>query len=386
MSFRMSARASGAALAAAMLAVPFTATAQAAGPVLPPSGGVLYVTNAGSSDVSALAIGPRATLTPLGKPLPTGGTTPRGIALTPDGNTAYVVNSDSDQLSVFRIGARGALQPNPQIFQTGDEPWGATVSPNGRTLYVTNTADATISAYRIGPDGTPAKLGDFTTTSDHPKQTVLSPDGRFLYLAYADADETADSPTRVVTRFAVRPDGTLGPGQDVAKVGPADFGIAISPDGGLLYVDSVVARNVSGFRRNADGSLTPVPGSPFSVPDPDAVKITPDGRHLYVAASDDISSPPGGVAGFTIRADGSLTPTIDSPLHTHDTAEVAALAITPDGRDVFAAIRDTGQVVAAEIGPAGTLKAAPGSPFPTGGQSPRNQSLAIRPAPASTTP
>jgi 6-phosphogluconolactonase len=387
MSLRMSTRASGSVLAAAMLVVPLTASAQAAGPVLPPSGGVLYVTNAGSSDVSSLAIGPKAALTALGKPVRTGGTTPRGIALTPDGNTAYVVNSDSDNLSVFRVGVQGALQPNPQIVKTGDEPWGATVSPNGRTLYVTNTADATISAYRIGPDGTPAELGDFRTTSDHPKQTVLSPDGRFLYLAYGDAEETDDSPSRVVTRFAVRPDGTLGPAQDVAKVGPANFGIAISPDGGLVYVTSIGARSsVWGFRRGTDGSLTPVPGSPFAVPDPDAVKITPDGRHMYVAASDDISSPPGGLAGFTILADGSLTPTADSPLHTPDTAEVAAVAITPDGRDVFADIRDTGQVVAAAIGPGGTLKAAPGSPFSTGGESPRNQSIAVRPTPASTTP
>lgn len=142
---------------------------------------------------------------------------------------------------------------------------------------------------------------------------MLSPDGRFLYLSYGDADETADSPPRVVTRFAVRLDGTLGPAQDVARVGPANFGIAISPDGGLVYVTSVGARSVWGFRRGADGSLAPVPGSPFAVPDPNGLKVTPDGRHLCVAAGDDISSPPGGLAGFTILADGSLTPTGDSP-------------------------------------------------------------------------
>jgi DNA-binding beta-propeller fold protein YncE len=356
---------------------------------------VLYVTNARSGDVSSLAIGPGGTLSPLVPPVSTGGCTPegtgpgctpRGIALTPNGATAYVVNSDSDTLSVFRVGVQGALQPDPRIVKTGDEPWGATVAPNGRTLYVTNTGDATVSAYRIGLDGTPIRLGDFRTTSDHPKQTVLSPDGRFLYLSYADAEETADSPSRVVTRFAVRLDGTLGPAQDVAKVGPADFGIAISPDGGLVYVASVGARNVWGFRRGADGSLTPVPGSPFAAPDPTGLKVTPDGQHLYVAGSDDISSPPGGLLGFTILADGSLKPTADSPLPTPDTAEVAAVAITPDGRDVFAAIRDTSQVVAAEIGSGGALKEATGSPFPTGGERPLSQSIAVRQVPAPGTP
>ncbi|MBT2226436.1 beta-propeller fold lactonase family protein [Nonomuraea sp. NEAU-A123] len=370
--------------AAALLAVPSPALAQAvAGPVLPPSGGVVYVTNAGSGNVSSLAIGPRATLKLLGKPVSTDGKTPRGIALTPDGATAYVVNSDSDTLSVFRVGAQGALQPNPRIVKTGDEPWGATVSPNGRTLYVTNTGvdDATISAYRIGLDGTPTKLGDFKTTSDHPKQTVLSPDGRFLYLSYADADETADSPPRVITRYTVLPDGTLGPAQDVARAGPANYGITMSPDGGLLYVTSNVAQNVWGFRVGKDGSLKPVPGMPVSVRDPVGLKVTPDGQHLYVCANFDAGSPPGGLLGFTIHADGSLTPTADSPAPTDGTS---AVAITPDGQDIFANIQDTSQVVAFAIESGGTLKQAPGSPFPTGGKHPLSQSVAVRPVPAAT--
>lgn len=382
-------RAGGAVLAAAaLLAVSSPALAQtAAGPILPPSGGVVYVTNAVSGDVSSLAIGPRAALTPLGKPVSTGGKFPRAIALTPNGATAYVVNSDSDTLSVFRVGARGALQPDPRIVKTGDEPWGATVSPNGRTLYVTNTGDKTISAYRIGPDGTLSDLGVFRTTSDFPKQIVLSPDGRFLYLSYADVDETADSPPRVITRFAVRFDGTLGPAQDVAKVGQANFGIAISPDGGFVYVTSLVTQSVWGFRRGADGSLTPVPGSPFAAPNgPVGLKVTPDGQHLYVASNDpDVDSPPGGLLGFTILADGSLRPTADSPVHTPDHAEVAAVAITPDGRDVFAAIRDTNQVAAFEIGSGGALKEATGSPFLTGGERPLSQSITVRPVPTPIT-
>jgi DNA-binding beta-propeller fold protein YncE len=250
---------------------------------------VLYVTNARSGDVSSLAIGPGGTLSPLVPPVSTGGCTPevtgpgcspRGIALTPNGATAYVVNSDSSTLAVFRVGVHGALQPNPLLLKTGKEPWGATVAPNGRTLYVTDTAAATISAYRIGVDGTPSRFAIFPTTSDSPKQAVLSPDGRFLYLSYANADETEDSPSRAITRYAVLPDGSLGPPQDVARVGPANYGITMSPDGGLLYATSNVAQNVWGFRVGEDGSLKPVPGLPVSVPDAVGLKVTPDGQHL----------------------------------------------------------------------------------------------------------
>ncbi|MEW9555042.1 lactonase family protein [Nonomuraea sp. NPDC050783] len=380
MSIPLSARAGGALLAAAAL-LAVSAPAQAApGPVPPPSG-VVYVTNAATGDVSSLAIGPKGVLTPLGAPVSTGGAFPRGIALTPDGATAYVVNSDSDLLSVFRVGARGALQPGPRLVRTGDEPWGATVSPDGRTLYVTDTAAAAISAYRIGPGGTPVRLGDFPATSDNPKQTVLSPDGRFLYLSYADVDETGDSPPRAITRFAVRPDGTLGPGQDVAKVAQANFGIAISPDGGLVYVTSLVGQNVWAFRRGADGSLTPVPGSPFPAPDgPVGLKVTPDGQHLYVAGNDpDNDQQRGGLLGYTILAGGGLRPIAGSPARTPDGAEVAAVAVTPDGRDVFAAVRDTNQLASFAIGAGGELTEAPGSPFPTGGERPLNQSVAVGP-------
>ncbi|MEV6036518.1 beta-propeller fold lactonase family protein [Nonomuraea sp. NPDC052116] len=86
--------------------------------------------------------------------------------------------------------------------------------------------------------------------------------------------------------------------------------------------------------------------------------------------------------GFRRGADGSLRPTADSPVRTPDHAEVAAVAITPDGRDVFAAVRDTNQVAAFEIGSGGTLKEATGSPFLTGGERPLSQSIVVRPVPA----
>src|SRR3569833_1914796 len=190
------------------------------------------------------------------------------------------------------------------------------------------------------------------------------------------------SPPRVITRFAVRADGTLGPAQDVAKAGPANYGITMSPGGGLLYVTSNVAQDVWGFRVGTDGSLTPVPGLPVSVRDPVGLKVTPDGQHLYVCANFDTSEPPGsGLLGFTIHADGSLTPTADSPARTEGTASVA---ITPDGRDIFANMQDASRVLAFAIETGGTLKLPPVSPFPTGGQRPLSQALDVRPVPATT--
>ena len=389
-----STRVRAAVLAAALLGVPALAPDPAAAePVVPPAGGVLYVTNAKSHNVSSMAIGQGGTLTLIQtphNPADTGGLTPRAIVLTPDGATAYVVNSDSDQLSVFRVGPQGALLPNPRIFKTANEPWGAAISPNGRTLYVVSTGDGvttdgvgTISAYRIGTDRTPSKIGDFKTAADHPKQAVLSPDGRFLYLSYADAEETEDSPLRVITRFPVLPDGSLGSPQGVAKVGQANYGITLSPDGSLLYATSNVQQNVWGFRIGRDGSVKPVAQKPLPVVDPVGLKVTPDGQHLYVTANFDITEPPGsGVLGFTIHADGRLTPAAAAPTSTEGTSTIA---ITPDGRDLFANQQDANDVFGFTLGSGGTLTPADGSPFPTGGDHPLAQSLAIRPVPAATT-
>ena len=387
-------RTGAAVLAAALLGAPALAPAPAdADPVLPPLG-VLYVTNAQSHDVASLAIGAGATLTPVGglPPVKTGdcdenlngdGCTPRGIALTPNGATAYVVNGGSSTLAVFHVGPTGALLPNPRIFRTGKEPWGATIAPDGRTLYTTDTAAKTISAYHLAADGTPKFIKAFAANADKPKVAVVSPDGRFLYLSYADVEETVDSPPRPITRYAVRPDGSLGPGVDVARVDQANFGMTLSPDGSLLYVTSNVAENVRGFRVGQDGSLKPVPGAP-RVPAAVGLRVTPDGRHLYVSANIDIrEEPPGGVYGFTINADGSLTPTKDSPTQTAGTSGVA---ITPDGRDVFANIQDDSAIEAFTVGFEGTLTEAKGSPFPTGGQRPLSQSMAIRPVPGAAIP
>jgi len=78
-----------------------------------------------------------------------------------------------------------------------------------------------------------------------------------------------------------------------------------------VYVANQETFNVSGYKVNADGTLTPVPGSPYSVPgsaphifDPTYLAVV--GNFLYASGSDSSSS--NGITGFKINsADGSLT-------------------------------------------------------------------------------
>jgi len=109
----------------------------------------------------------------------------------------------------------------------------------------------------------------------------------------------------------------------VALAGPA----AASADGGhgrhhdrdYVYLDDnpKAANTIAGFARNADGSLSALPGSPFaaggvglgsSLGSQGAIQVTDDGRYLLAvdAASNQISV-------LTINDDGSLAPVAGSP-------------------------------------------------------------------------
>ena len=81
-----------------------------------------------------------------------------------------------------------------------------------------------------------------------------------------------------------------------------EFGHHESPVVGHAYVNdnTAVSNTVAGFDRHADGSLTPIPGSPFPIggaglgaglPSQGAIQLSSDGRYLLAvdAASNQIS-------------------------------------------------------------------------------------------------
>ncbi len=169
----------------------------------------------------------------------------------------------------------------------------------------------------------------------------------------------------------------------------ASSGLAVDPSGSYIYFSGGVGNpgRVCGFARDpVSGAFVPIPGAPVAVSsNPRGVAITPTGRFLYAAGG----SPNGTVSGFAIdRSTGALTAlpgaplptngglptpvvidragrfmyvgqsegsvggtiavlTIDgatgalahragSPLSTGETGLVSALALSPDGRFLFA--------------------------------------------------
>jgi DNA-binding beta-propeller fold protein YncE len=93
----------------------------------------------------------------------------------------------------------------------------------------------------------------------------------------------------------------------------------VSPDGKHVYVSSPNDDAIAEFSRNADGSLSEIGciadqtsegscdnTSASGLVEPSAIAISPDGKNVYVAARDDEDD--GTISEFTVNADGSLTP------------------------------------------------------------------------------
>jgi YVTN family beta-propeller protein len=122
----------------------------------------------------------------------------------------------------------------------------------------------------------------------HPSGMVLSTGGRLLYVANANSDTVSVIDTAreaVVETIACRPEARL-------PFGSGCNALALSPDGGTLYVANGTNNCVAVVRLSAGSSEGDARGRPDTsavaglIPTgwyPGALKLTPDGKQLFVA-------------------------------------------------------------------------------------------------------
>ena len=172
-----------------------------------------------------------------------------------------------------------------------------------------------------------------------------------------------------VVGFARKADGTLSmlPGSPFS-VGGVGSGTALGSQGALqlsadrrflLAVDGG-SNQISVLRIQSDGSLSPVAGSPFPSNGIKPVSIAVHGNLVYVA-----NAGPGGsnYTGFTIRTDGVLQPIAGSTVSLPDDSGVGDVLIDPFGRYLIGIRVNTSLIDSFTIGSGGLLAAAPGSPI-----------------------
>jgi 6-phosphogluconolactonase (cycloisomerase 2 family) len=278
------------------------------------------------SGLAAFADGSLAVLP--GSPWTTGGTGPSGgvflaaprIGISAAGGRLFVADWGSDDIAVFAIGEDGTLQPAPgSPFDSGGRrPEGVAVTPDGRYLYVAHSLSRTIVPFAVNASGILSKIDPPLDIESAPNGLTVTPDGRMLLA-------TLPALGRIAV-LSIAADGSLAPvpGSPFATdAGTAD-GIVLGRGGALAYVADGEAAGfkLSLYSLGEDGALLPAPGSPFTGPGGSAniLHLFPDGGLLAATLVNENR-----IASLVVGADGRPVPAPGSPFRN------APLGLAPTG-------------------------------------------------------
>jgi len=255
-----------------------------------------------------------------------------GVTVSPDGKSVYVASAGSSSIAhFFRSGPDGQVVYDGCLGSTGVQgcgdlngtplngATGVAVSPDGTSIYVASPSSNSITGFqRTAAEGqigfgsclaSPYILGCDTLYSARlggTKDVLVSRDGTSVYVAVPEAGA-------VIHFHRSGVDGKLEFGECYSAFErPLDYcldlpgaptigasGLAMSPDGGSLYVTGATGESVAWFSRAAAGGklsyegcvsdedtlgqgCVDLPGRPLR--GAQSVAMSPDGRSVYVAS------------------------------------------------------------------------------------------------------
>lgn len=173
--------------------------------------------------------------------------------------------------------------------------------------------------------------------------------------AYARAADGSLTPTPG-SPFQV---GGVGLGKGLGSQGA----IQLSDNNQFLLAVDAGSNEISVLRTNADGSLTPVPGSPFSSGGVEPVSIAVHKSLVYVA-NDGNATTSANYTGFTLTSRGQLVPlpnsTVNAPGAANDLGDVL---FDHSGLKLVGTEVASSSIDSFRVNPQGYLQAAPGSPY-----------------------
>jgi 6-phosphogluconolactonase len=314
------------------------------GLVMTEDGRFLIAVNAGSNEVSVLAVTDDGLQ--LVDKVPSGGNFPNSIAH--HNGLIYVMNQGElppvllhavPKIAGFFLDVFGKLHPIPNsITVTGDpdsQPGDVVFSPDGRFLIITDKFNAfatgsspsLLHVRRINLDGTTAEVASYPANNRAPLGSDFDRHGIFAVTeanaGFVDGNRVSIPNGSSMSSYIFTPSGQLEP---VSKAVPTFQTVAcwvrFTPDGRYAYVANKGSGSISLFLVADDGEITLLnsvaadTGGVNSGPLDEG--ITPDGQFLYVTTGigglppQDFTLPlppnPGAVKGYRIHSDGSLTP------------------------------------------------------------------------------
>jgi len=307
--------------------------------------GYLYVSDFLNDAVDGFSINPSSgALTAIpSSPFALEGTAPGGggiSAFLPGGDTfLYATDMNAGTVAGFNYdAATGTLTAIPgSPFPAGDTPVQAV--QNGFFLYVSDLNDSAggISAYALGQNGAATSLpgSPFPTgaAGSFPGPSALAIMNSFLYVALAGTT----TPNNQIAAFAINSDGSLTPvpgspfttGSGPTQLAPVPV---TSTAQAFLYTANVQDGTISAFTANdGSGVLTPVSGSPYtsgkSIGSVVASLTFTDSGNFFLYASDPQAMT---INAFTIDGGtGALTPVSGSPFAAGSAATLLTVVTNP---------------------------------------------------------
>lgn len=297
---------------------------------------------------------------------------PQRIAISPDGAHAYVTSDQSLALTLLnRNPTTGQLTfvealVDPGNTATSFRPIGVAVSPDGAHVYVTdaNGIAPSIAVFRRNPaDGTLTFVEELVNGSSdgsgntiqglrYPVSVAVSPDGGHVYVTGRLSNALVVFSRDATSGELAFVEALLDGGDDAAgnAIDGLDgaFGVRVSPDGAQVYATGMEDNAVAVFSRDSTtGALTFIEQRRNSQADVDGLRepallaISPNGGHLYVP-----SQMSDAVVVFSRDADpGSMDfgrlSFVESQMDDDDAVSgldgAFSLRLAPDGRNAYVA-------------------------------------------------
>jgi len=264
----------------------------------------------------------------------------------------------------------GALTEIGTPVAAGKNPVRIIPAPNGKFVYVANQGDSTVQEFAVNSDGTLTSKNTYPLSGGtSPTALAIDPAGKFLYVTFTyQTGYSASNPgPGGVAIFPVNADNTLGT-QTTQPVGNNPVGVVASYFNHYVYVldqEPSPKATILGFSQNAtSGALTPVAGTVITTVAgktvatgyaagvvPSGIAEEPTSRFVYV--TDQVSNH---LIGYTVGANGALTPMIDGPFATG--LYPIGLTIDPTGLLIYVANYNGNSILGYQI------NTATGSPSP----------------------